>query len=348
MENRRFGKLIGWGSYVPEKVVTNHDLAQQLDTSHEWILQRTGIVERRIAGPDETTSTLATNAARRALQKADLSPTDIDLIVVGNTAPDYLTPPVSSQVQHALGATNAPAFVVETGCTGFVYALAAGYQFIETGAYRRVLIIGVEMLSRHIDWEDRSTAVLFGDGAGAVILEGTDEPCGLLGFDLGSDGGQGEHIIVPAGGTVEPLSQEALDDRRQFVQMNGRAVFKFATRIFGQSCRASLDRAGLGIDEIDWIIPHQANLRIIQAAARSMDLPLEKFYVNIDRYANTSAASIPIALVEGLENGQIRPDDRLMIVAFGAGLTWASAVWQLAPQPLAEERPVALETATAD
>ncbi len=332
MNNQRYGKLIGWGFYVPDNVVTNDDLARTLDTSHEWIVQRSGIVERRIAGPEETTSSLATRAARRALERAGLAPTDLDLIVVGNTAPDFLTPPVSSQVQHALGATNVPAFVVETGCTGFVYALATAYQFIATGVYDRVMIIGVEMLSRHIDWQDRSTAVLFGDAAAAVILEATDEPCGLMGFNLGSDGGQGEHIIVPAGGTAEPLSQASLDQRRQFVRMNGRAVFKFATRIIGQTCGESLVKAGKRLDEVDWIIPHQANLRIIQAAAREMDLPMERFYVNIDRYANTSAASIPLALCEGLENGKISLQDTLLIVAFGAGLTWGSAVWQLTPK----------------
>lgn len=314
---------------MPDNVVTNHDLARQMDTSNEWIVQRTGIHERHIAGPDEQPSTMGTAAAEKALAVAGLTPADIDCLIVGNTAPDYLTPSVANLIQHRLGAPHIPAFVVEAGCTGFVHALTIAHQFIQTGAYHRILVVGVEMLSRHIDWEQRATAVLFGDGAGAVVLEAVEERCGILGFDLGSDGSLATELYVPAGGTVEPTTPEALAARRQFVHMNGQAVFKFATRIMKPTCRASLSQAGLTMDDIDWIIPHQANLRIIQAAARLMKQPLEKFYVNIQRFANTSVASIPLALAEGLNSGQIQPHHTILVVSFGAGLTWASAVWQL-------------------
>jgi len=325
------GRITGWGAYAPEKVVTNYDLEKELDTSHEWIVQRSGIHERRIAGPDETTATLAVKASEGALRKAGLLGTDLELIIVATTTPDYLTPPVSSQIQHSLGATDVPAFVVETGCTGFVYSLATAYQFIATGAYKTILVVGVEIISRYVNWQDRSTAVLFGDAAGAVVMQASEEPCGLLGFALGSDGSQAHQIIVPAGGTVEPPSPTALANGRQYIQMNGREVFKFATRVVGRSSREAITKAGLTMDDIDWIIPHQANLRIIQSAAREMGVPIERFVVNIDKYGNTSAASIPLALTESLDSGRVKTDDTLLMVSFGAGLTWGSIVLQMAP-----------------
>ncbi len=328
---KRYGRITGWGAYTPSKVVTNHDLEQALDTSHEWIVQRTGICARHVAAPGETTATMSTEAGRRALAKADLDAADLDLIIVATSTPDHLTPPVSSQVQHALGAANVPAFVLVTGCTGFMYALATAQQFIAGGMYQRILIIGAELLSRHIDWTDRATCVLFGDAAGAVVMEATAVPCGVFGFDLGSDGSGAAHIIAPAAGTAEPVSATTFAEGRQFIRMNGREVFKFATRVIGRSCQASLTQAELSLDEVDWIIPHQANLRIIQSAAKSMKVPLDRFYINLEKYANTSAASIPLALCEGLDSGVIQPTDTLLLVSFGAGLTWASAVLQMEP-----------------
>lgn len=327
----RNGKMTGWGAYVPEKVVTNFDLEKILDTSDEWIVQRSGIRERHIAAEEETTMTLAVNAGRAALEKANLKGSDLDLIIVATTTPDYLTPPVSSQIQHELGAVDVPAFRLENGCTGFVYALTTAYQLIASGAYETIMIIGVELITRHINWQDRSTCVLFGDAAGAVVLQATEENCGLKGFVLGSDGSQAQQIIVPSGGTAEPPNAAALADGRQYVHMNGREVFKFATRVVGQASRQALARAGMTLDDLDWIIPHQANLRIIQAAARDMKLPLDRFIVNIEKYGNTSAASIPLALVEGLEEGKIKPEDNLLMVAFGAGLTWGATIIQMTP-----------------
>ena len=324
------GQITGWGAYAPERVITNHDLEKTLDTNDAWIVQRSGIRERRIIVDGETTATLAVKASQQALQRAGLQGNDLDLIIVATSTPDYLTPPISSQVQHALGAVAVPAFVVVTGCTGFVYSLATAYQFISTGAYKTILVIGAEVLSRHTNWENRSTAVLFGDGAGAVVIQATEEECGLKGFSLGSDGSQMEHIIVRAGGTAEPFSNGSLKNGHQYIEMNGREVFKFASRVVGRASREAVAQAGLTLDDVDWFIPHQANLRIIQAASRDMGIPLDRFVVNIEKYGNTSAASIPLALTEYLEDGRIKLDDTLLFVSFGAGLTWGAVVLQMA------------------
>ena len=332
--NNRYGRITGWGKYAPEKIVTNYDLEKTLDTTHEWIVQRSGIERRHIAGPEETTATMSVQASVAALKKAGLEPTDLDLIIVATSSPDHLTPPVSSQVQHMLGATNVPAFVLVTGCTGFLYGLATAQQFIQTGAYDNILIVGVELLSRHIDWTDRATAVLFGDAAGAVIMQPSDRPSGIESFELGSDGSGAEHLIVPAMGTAEPLNEKTFAEGRHYLRMNGREVFKFATRILGSSTNRVLEKAGMTLDDIDWFVPHQANLRIIQMAAKSMGVSLDRFIINIQNYANTSAATIPVALTEGLEDGRIQPHDKLLLVSFGAGLTWATAVLQLAPAPV--------------
>ncbi len=324
------GRITGWGAYAPERVITNHDLEKTLDTSDAWIVQRSGIRERRIIVDGETTATLAVKASQQALQRAGLQGNDLDLIIVASSTPDYLTPPISSQVQHALGATAVPAFVVVTGCTGFVYSLATAYQFISTGAYKTILVIGAEVLSRHTNWEDRSTAVLFGDGAGAVVIQATEEECGLKGFSLGSDGSQMEHIIVRAGGTAEPFSNGSLKNGHQYIEMNGREVFKFASKVVGRASLEAVAQAGLTLDDVDWFIPHQANLRIIQAASRDMGIPLDRFVINIEKYGNTSAASIPLALTEYLADGRIKLDDTLLFVSFGAGLTWGAVVLQMA------------------
>ncbi len=322
----KYAQITGWGKYIPAKVVTNHDLEQMVDTNDEWIVARTGIRERRMAGPDDTTSTMAVAAARQALATAQLDPADLDLIIVATSSPDYFLPPVSSMIQHALGARRAAAFELTAGCTGFVYGLATGHQFIATGAYQNVLVIGVELITRFVDWEDRNTCVLFGDGAGAVVLQASDTPTGVLSFVLGSDGSGAEHLIVPGGGCRHPFSQEVLDRREHYIRMNGREVFKFATRTMGKAAARAVEASGLTLQDIDLLIPHQANLRIIQLAMRQMKLSPEKVYINVDRYGNTSAASIPIALCEAIEDGRVNDGDNLCLVGFGAGLTWAASV----------------------
>jgi 3-oxoacyl-[acyl-carrier-protein] synthase-3 len=326
---KRYGNIVGWGKYVPKNVVTNADLEAKLDTSNEWIVARTGIRERRVVDSDEQTSDMAISAARDALDVASLRAQDLDLIIVATSSPDYLTPPISSQVQHALGAKRVGAFTLVTGCTGFIYGMATAQQFIETGNCERILVIGAELISRWIDYKDRTTCILFGDGAGAVVVEAAEKPSGVLSSVLGSDGSKAELLILPGGGTVNPPSQETLEQNLHYVRMNGREVFKFATRTLGSALREAIRDAGLTSEDIDLFIPHQANMRIIQSAARIAGLPMEKVFVNIQKYGNTSAASIPIALCEALETGRARIGDTLAFVAFGAGLTWAAAVVKL-------------------
>ena len=321
-----YGRIVGWGKAVPDKVLTNVDLEKMVDTSDEWIVTRTGIRERRIAPEGINTSTLSVQAANAALEKAGLIAADLDLIIVATSSPDNLLPPVSSQIQYQLGA-NCGAFTVVAGCTGFVYGLVTAQQFIATGAYRSILVIGAEVISRNVDWTDRNTCVLFGDGAGAVVVQVCDEPTGVLAFELGSDGAGAEHLMMPLR-IANPPTHEAIDKKYQFIRMNGREVFKFATRTLARSAAETIGRSGLSIHDIDLMIPHQANARIIELAARQMGLPMEKVFVNIDRYGNTSAASIPIALTEAIEEGRVEEGDRLVLVGFGAGLTWASAVVQ--------------------
>ena len=321
-----YGRLTGWGKAVPDQVLTNADLEKMVDTSDEWIVTRTGIRERRIAPEGVNTSTLAVQASKAALDKAGLIAADLDLIIVASSSPDNLLPAVSSQIQHQLGA-NCGAFTLAAGCTGFVYALVTAQQFIATGAYRTILVIGAEVISRNVDWTDRNTCVLFGDGAGAVILQACDEPTGVLSFELGSAGEGAEHLMLPLG-IAHPPTPEALGKKYQYIHMNGREVFKFATRILARSAAETIGRSGLSIHDIDLMIPHQANARIIELAARQMGLPMEKVFVNIDKYGNTSAASIPLALTEAVEEGRVNEGDKLVLVGFGAGLTWASVVVQ--------------------
>lgn len=327
---KRYGNIIGWGKYVPSRVITNADLEKTLDTSDEWIVTRTGIRERHVAEDGETTSSMSIAAARDALATAGVLPKELDLIIIASSSPDYLTPPVSSQVQYALGANKAAAFTLVTGCTGFIYALSTAQQFIASGTYTTILVIGAELLSRFVDWTDRSTCVLFGDGAGAVVLRATDTPSGVLAFILGSDGSGRDHLILPAGGSAHPPSAETIEKKMHTIRMNGPEVFKFATRVLGEALQQVIDKAGLKTQDIDLFIPHQANIRIIQSAAKFAGLPDEKIFVNIHKYGNTSAASIPIALAEAMEEGRATVGSTLAFVAFGAGLTWASAVVKIA------------------
>jgi 3-oxoacyl-[acyl-carrier-protein] synthase III len=343
MRSLRSSTITGWGHYAPEKVLTNHDLEKIVDTSDEWIQSRSGIRERHVASPDDQTSTLSARAGERALHRAGVSAQDIDLILVASSSPDYLTPPVSSQVQHLLGANHAGAMTLVVGCTGFVYALVSAHQFIATGAADTVLVIGAEIASRNLDWTDRNTCVLFGDGAGAVVMQASENGGGVLSFVLGSDGGGAEHLIQPSGGTRFPPTPERLEKGENYLQMNGREVFKFATHRMVESLMQVMEDAGLGADDIDLFIPHQANARIIEYAVRKSGLPPEKVVVNVDRYGNTSAASIPIALSEAMDEGRAGPGSTLAFVGFGAGLTWAACLYQLSaevPSPQRESHAV--------
>lgn len=324
-----YANITGWGHYAPANVMTNDDLAEHMDTSDEWIRSRSGIRERRFAEEGETTATMSVESGRRALERAGLEPTDLDLILVATSSPDYFTPPVSSQVQAGLGADGVGAMQITVGCTGWVYAMVTAEQFIQTGAYENILVVGTELISRWLSWENRSTAVLFGDGSGAVVLQAADEPAGMLGHVLGSDGTGAEDIILPGGGVARPLTHERLDANEYNVKMNGRNVFRFATRIMNTALDEALANAGLGVDDIDLFVPHQANKRIIEYAANEAGLPHEKVVVNVDRYGNTSAASVPLALSEAFDDGRAKPGDTIALVAFGAGLTWASAIMQL-------------------
>lgn len=324
--SERYGNIVGWGKYVPPKVITNTDLEGWLDTSDEWIYSRTGIRERHVVTDGETNSNMAVAACRQALEMADVNPRDLGLIIAATSSPDYLTPPISSQIQHALGAKDVGAFTLVAGCPGFVYGLATAQQFIAAGSCDNVLVVGSELISRFTDWNDRETCVLFGDGAGAVVVQVSDEPSGVLSYVLGSDGSGAEHLILPGGGTTAPPTHETIDQGLQYLKMNGRQIFRFATRVLGKALRQAIQEANLTTDDIDLFIPHQANARIIESAARYVNLPQEKVYVNIERYGNTSAASIPIALCEAFDEGRAKVGDTLAFVAFGAGLTWASAV----------------------
>jgi 3-oxoacyl-[acyl-carrier-protein] synthase-3 len=321
----RYARIAGWGKYLPEKVLTNHDLEQMVDTSDDWIRTRTGIRERRIVGDGETTATMAVEASKEALRVAGVDGADVDLVILATASPDHLVPSSACLVQHRLGAKRAAAFDLSAGCTGFVYALGVGAQFVSSGAYQNVLVIGSEVITRFVDWEDRNTCVLFGDGAGAVLLRSSDVPTGVLSCVLGSDGSDYEALIVPGGGSAMPFSQEVLDQRLQYLKMDGKRVFRFATRALADAVRRALREAHLAPEDVDLVIPHQANQRILEAACRGLGMPMDKMYMNLDRYGNTSAASIPIALCEALAEGRISDGDNLVLVGFGAGLTWAAA-----------------------
>ena len=321
----RYSAITGWGMYVPEKILTNADFERMLDTSDEWITSRTGIKERHIAAPSETASTMALAAARKALERAGIEGKDLDLIIVATVCADYPFPSTANLVQHALGA-HCGSFDMQAACSGFLYGVSTAHQFISNGAARHALIIGVEVLSRIMDYTDRTTAPLFGDGAGAIVLSASDTPGGLLGFTLGSDGARPDLLWVPAGGSAEPLTEEGIRARRQYTRMQGSEVFKFATRIMGTAMEEALDKAGMSASDMDLFIPHQANLRIIESASKRLNLPMEKVFVNIEKYGNTSAAAIPLALCEAVDQGRVYPGAHVGMVAFGAGLTWAAAV----------------------
>lgn len=328
MQQQRYAKITGWGKYIPEKVLSNADLEQMVDTNDEWIRTRTGIQERRIRTESDTNSSMAVAASENAMQVAGIKAADLDLIIVATSSPDYLLPPVSSQVQAMLGA-KCGAFQLGAGCSGWVYALAVGSQFIQNGTANNVLVVGSEIISFAIDYTDRTTCVLFGDAAAAVVLQTSDEPSGVLAYELGSDGRDWDALYVPDAGSAKPISQATLDERNQYIKMDGRRVFKFATRTVAQSLKRTIAQAGLLVDDIDLFIPHQANARIVEAGARLLRQPAEKFYMNIHKYGNTSTASVPLAMVEALEEGRLKEGDKVAMIAFGAGLTWATVVVQM-------------------
>lgn len=322
----RYAQIVGWGYHVPEKVITNFDLEQIVDTQDEWIRTRTGIEERHVAAaPSETSASLGVRAARAALEMADVSASKVDLIICATSSPEHIFPSTASIIQDGLGAANAGAYDLSAACSGFVYALSMARGHILAGDAEYVLVIGAETLSRIVDWTDRGTCVLFGDGAGAVLVAASDVPGGITASVLGSDGSGADLLTVPAGGSAMPTSLETVSSGGHYIKMDGTAVFRFATRVMADATRQVLGKAGLSVDEVDLVIPHQANVRIIQnSVLKQLKIPEEKVFVNLQKYGNTSTASIPIALCEALAAGKIKPGDNLVFVGFGAGLTWAA------------------------
>ena len=318
--------IIGLGTHVPEKILTNKDTEKIVETTDEWIMERTGIRARHIASDSEATSDLATQAALKALENAGVSADEIDLIILATATPDMFFPSTACLVQANIKAVNAAAFDLAAGCSGFVYGLTVGAQFIQTGLYKKVLVIGAETLSKIMDFTDRNTCVLFGDGAGAAVLGEVKEGHGILGVHIGADGSGGDLLKMPAGGSRIPATAESVDQRLHYIHMNGNEVFKFAIKVMGEAAVKALDKAGITSDQVDCLIPHQANIRIIQSAAKRLKVPMDKVVVNVEHYGNTSAASIPMALEEALKIGKVKNGDVVVLVGFGAGLTWASCV----------------------
>ena len=310
---------------VPEKVLTNADLERMVETSDEWIVTRTGIRERRIVGPNDSTTSLGAAAARQALEQARLSAEELDLIIVATCTPDQFLVSQACLIQAEIGG-NAGAFDLGAACSGFVYALSTATQFVQAGTYERVLVVGADTLTRFVDYSDRSTCILFGDGAGAVVIERSTEERGLLSTVLGADGAGYGHLFIPGWGGYVPETAGIFPEYRPYLQMNGNEVFRFAVRVMGDAAVEAVEKAGLTFADIDMLIPHQANSRIIDAAARRLDLDRDKVWVNLDRYGNTSAASIPIALCEAQAAGQLEDGDNVVFVAFGGGLAWAAGV----------------------
>jgi len=326
--NNRFGAVItGTGSFTPEKVLTNADLEKMVETTDEWITTRSGIKERRIADKETAASDLCLEATKKAMAEAKIKPEELDLILIGTVTPDYLLPSTACILQDRLGAKNAAVMDIVAACSGFLYGLSVAQAFIYSGKYKTILVIGVEVLSKITNWNDRNTCVLFGDGAGAAIVQRTQENNkGLLATYLCGDGSLANLLHIPVGGTRTPLTKENIDKGDQYIKMEGSEVFKSAVRSMEDAATRALKEANISAEQIDLLIPHQANIRIIEATAKRLKLPMEKVFVNIDKYGNTSAASIPIALDEARKSGRIKPGDITLLVAFGAGFTWGSAV----------------------
>ncbi len=323
-------EIVGTGAYVPPNVVSNADFAARMDTSDEWIVQRTGIRERRIVDPGKGTLDLSVRASRQALEEAGLSPKEIDLIVVATATSEHILPSTACELQSALGCEWVPAFDIAAACSGYVYAMVSAAQFLDSGMASKALILGAETLTSITDMEDRGTAILFGDGAGAAILQPSPDPDkGILAARLGADGGRAKAVWIPAGGSAEPSSHKSVNERLHYMKMKGREIYKFAVNMMHSLVRETCDDAGVSLDDLAYVIPHQSNLRIIESAAKRLDIPMDKIAVNIDRYGNTSAASVALAFHEARETGRIKSGDLVMFVAFGAGLTWGSALLRI-------------------
>jgi 3-oxoacyl-[acyl-carrier-protein] synthase-3 len=322
----RFAHITGWGMAVPEHVLTNEDLASMVDTTDEWIVSRTGIRQRHIATDGDTTASLATRAAIEALHATDLDPHDIQLIIVSTSTPEHFFPATACLVQDKLGATQAGAFDLSAACTGFIFALNMATQAIRSGSIDNALVIGAETLSRFVDWEDRKTCILFADGAGAFVLQARENSGGVLSCVMRSDGSGADLLSLPAGGSRLPASFETVSKKLHTIHMNGREVFRFATRVMASATREAVAMAGMNMDDIDLVVPHQANQRIIESAARGLKLSMDRFMVNLEHYGNTSTASIPIAICEAIQKERIKPGNNLVLVGFGAGLTWGAMV----------------------
>jgi 3-oxoacyl-[acyl-carrier-protein] synthase III len=325
-QSPRYAHVTGWGRYAPSQVLTNADLERMVDTSDEWIVSRTGIRERRVAAAHETTASMAAVASLRAIKTAGIEPDDIDLILLATLTPDYWMPSTAALVKEAIGNTKAAAMDVAAACSGFVYAYATAHAYITAGLAKHVLVIGAELLTRFLDYTDRNTCILFGDGAGAVVLSASDEPGGGLGIEMTTEP-QGAYMIwLPAGGAKAPPSAETVARGEHYVRMEGKETYRFATRTLATTALAAIEKAGLTPSDIDLFIPHQANIRIIDAVAKGLDLPMDRMFVNLDKYGNTSAASVPIALAEAANSGRIKVGDTVVIVAFGAGFTSGAVV----------------------
>ena len=318
--------IVGTGSYMPEKVLKNTDLEKIVDTNDEWIVSRTGIRERHIADPETPVSELCYQAALRALEDAKVYPEELDLVIVATITPDYVFPATAGLLAERLGAKKAAGFDLQAACTGFLYGVTTAAQFIATGMYKTVLVIGGETLSKILNWEDRGTCILFGDGAGAAVLQPVEDGYGFLGYELGTDGSGGKLLAMPGGGSMYPATLETIEKKMHFIHMTGNEVFKFAVRIMGEAALKALDRAGLKKEDIDCLVPHQANMRIVDSAVKRLGIDPKKVVVNLDRFGNMSAASIPVALDEAARGGRLKYGDILLMVGFGAGLTWGAAV----------------------
>lgn len=321
-------KISSFGHYVPNKIVNNFDLEKIVETSDEWIRSRTGMFERRYAADNQNTSDLAFNAAKNAIEKSSVKYKDIDLIIVATISGDYAYPSTSCLVQKKLGLKGIPAFDISAGCTGFIYGINIAKQFVENGTHKHILVVGVELLSRFLNWEDRNTCVLFGDGAGSAIVSRNErgDTSEFIDGDLEADGSQDDILIQPGGGSANPATEETVKKNMHTVHMDGNKVFKLAVKSMYSSCETLLKRNDMRISDIDWLISHQANMRIIESLGKKLKIDTEHVIVNIEKYANTSAATIPIAISEAIENGKIKRGDVLLMVSFGAGLTWGSAL----------------------
>ncbi|MBF0503004.1 MAG: ketoacyl-ACP synthase III [Candidatus Riflebacteria bacterium] len=324
MRQLRRATIIGTGKYLPEKVMTNFDFEKMVDTTDEWIFTRSGIRERRIAAPNQKTSDLAVLAGEMALKNSGIPPEKIGAVILASFTPDRPIAATACIIQNRLGCVNAAAFDVEVACSGYIYASSIASNFIATGMFDYVLVIGADILSKVIDFTDRNTCVLFGDGAGATVFGPAEGDEGIFDSLLGSDGSGSEHILIPAGGTEMPTTAETVEKRLHYVKINGKEVFKFSTRIVGEMIEKILVRNNMKLDDFSLIIPHQANIRIIESAAKRFDCPMEKFFVNLDKYGNTVAATIPICLHEALQQGRIKKGDNVFLVGFGGGLTWGT------------------------